>query len=397
MSFDFHQCSLAHMYRNILSLLILSLIFAVTLSAQRQVEATSGVAWQVRGSWHVDGKDAAISSGDYVPAGSLLHAGAQDASNSITVLLPDGQLILYECFTQEDCSRGFRVPALFSTPEPLAVDLLARIHESLVASSIGAAGPTAQQGLRLPRDEQVAVLDSDNRVHVEGLAARLSNGHYTYDLRPLDRSHPRQFQLEFEKNGPSITLAVPSAGLYFVTVRDALNRSRIDLFVAAVEPARAANVAKCYHDGAALMKEWNTYYLGWPVHDFQRAYLTSLMLSSDALPKNGQAAAKDDTSSHAGSPARVTNAAEDRTRVAAEPVFAPKPGLFDKEVAVALQCKTPGATIHFTVDGSQPVSKSPVYQAPIIVKTSVLTVKSYASVAGRKDSPVVTGIFRIKE
>jgi hypothetical protein len=241
------------------------------------------------------------------------------------------------------------------------------------------------------------VLDSDNRVHVEGLAARLSNGHYTYDLRPLDRSHPRQFQLEFEKNGPSITLAVPSAGLYFVTVRDALNRSRIDLFVAAVEPARASNVAKSYHDGAALMKEWNTYYLGWPVHDFQRAYLTSLMLSSDALPKNGQVAAKDDISSHAGSPARVTNAAEDRTRVAAEPVFAPKPGLFDKEVAVALQCKTPGATIHFTVDGSQPVSKSPVYQAPIIVKTSVLTVKSYASVAGRKDSPVVTGIFRIKE
>jgi hypothetical protein len=398
MSFDFRRCGLVLFEKNILLVLSLSLLYAVTISAQRPVEASSGLAWQVRGIWHVDGKDTPILPGVYVPAGSLLHPGVNDASSAITVLLPDGQLILYECFTAEDCSRGFRVPALFLTPEPLAVDLLARIHESLAASADGsAAGPTAQRGLRLPRDEQVAVLDSDNRVHVEGLAARLSNGHYTYDLRPLHHSHPRQFQLEFEKNGPSITLALPSSGLYFVTVRDAMNMTRIDLFIAAVEPGRAAEVAKSYHDGAALMKEWNTYYLGWPVHDFQRAYLTSLMRSPDGPPKDGQAVATDSISSHVGSPARVTDAAEDRTRVAAEPVFAPKPGLFDKEVAIALQCKTPGATIHFTVDGSQPVSKSPVYHAPIIVKTSVLTVKAFACVPGRKDSPVVTGIFRIKE
>jgi hypothetical protein len=172
---------------------------------------------------------------------------------------------------------------------------------------------------------------------------------------------------------------------------------RIDLFIAAVEPARAANIARSYRDGATLMREWNTYYLGWPVHDFQRAYLTSLVLSPDALPKDGLAAAAGNIPSQVRSPAGVADTAEDRTRVAAEPVFAPKPGLFDKEVAIALQCKMPGATIHFTVDGSQPVSNSPVYRAPIMVKTSVLTVKSFASVPGRKDSPVVTGIFRIKE
>jgi len=397
MSFHFHRCRLALVRRNLLLLLSLSFLFAVAISAQRPNEASSGLAWQVRGSWHVDGKDAPILPGAYVPAGSLLRPGAEDVSSSITVLLPDGQLISYECFTAEDCSRGFRVPALFLTPEPLAVDLLARIQQSLAASADGSvAGPTAQRGLRLPRDEQVAVLDSDNRVHVEGLAARMSNGHYTYDLRPMDRSHARQFHLEFEKSGPYITLAVPSAGLYFVTVRDALNMTRIDLFIAAVESARSEEVAKSYHAGAALMKEWNTYYLGWPVHDFQRAYLTSLMLSPDA-PKDGQEVTTGSISSHAESPARVTEIVQGWTRAAVEPVFAPKPGLFDKEVAVSVQCKTPGATIHFTVDGSQPVSKSPVYHAPIIVKTSVLTVKAFASVPGRKDSPVVTGIFRIKE
>jgi hypothetical protein len=398
MSFDPRRYCLALVDMNALALLALLTLFAAPISSQRPFEASSGLAWQVRGSWLVDGKGAPILTGDYVPAGALLQPGAGSANNSITVLLPDGQLILYECFTENDCSRGFRVPSLYRLPESLAVDMLARIHESLTASvSDLAVGSTTPQRPRLPRDEQVVVLDPGNRVHVEGLAARLSNGHYTYDVRPLDRSHPRQFHIELEKNGSSIVLAFPSAGLYFVTLRDALNMPRIDLFVAAVDTAWSAEVEKSYRDGAALMKEWNKYYLGWPVHDFQRAYLTSLLLRPKVFPKDGRADAADSISSQAGLLANVADTAEDRTRVAAEPAFSPKPGLFDKELAIALQCKTPGAAIHFTVDGSQPVSSSPVYHAPVIVKTSVLTVKSFASVTGKKDSPVVTGIFRIKE
>ena len=79
-----------------------------------------------------------------------------------------------------------------------------------------------------------------------------------------------------------------------------------------------------------------------------------------------------------------------------EPTFSPTPGLFDGDTAVTLRCNTPGATMHFTVDGSQPVANSPVYRAPIMVKGTELTIKSFASVAGRKDSAVVTGIFRIQ-
>jgi hypothetical protein len=398
MSFDIRRYCLALFDKNVLALLALLTLVALPISSQKPIQEYSGLAWQVRGTWQVDGTPAPILTGDYVPAGSLLQPGAGSANNSITVLLPDGQLILYECFTADDCSRGFQVPALYRVPESLAVNMLAHIHEGLAANvSDLAAGSATPQRPRLPRDEQVAVLGPDSRVHVEGLAARLPNGHYIYDVRPLDRSHPRQFHLELEKNGSSITVALPSAGLYFVTLRDALNMPRIDLFIAAVETARSADVEKAYRDGAALMKEWNKYYLGWPVHDFQRAYLTSLLLGPNALPKDGRADAADSISSLAELPAKATDTAEDRTRMAAEPEFSPKPGLFDKELAIALQCKTTGATIHFTVDGSQPVASSPVYRAPIIVKTSVLTIKSFASVTGRKDSPVVTGIFRIKE
>jgi hypothetical protein len=40
---------------------------------------------------------------------------------------------------------------------------------------------------------------------------------------------------------------------------------------------------------------------------------------------------------------------------------------------------------------------SPVYRAPIMVKETELTIKAYAGGAGKKDSAIVTGIFRIRQ
>jgi hypothetical protein len=83
--------------------------------------------------------------------------------------------------------------------------------------------------------------------------------------------------------------------------------------------------------------------------------------------------------------------------VAGEPKFSPEPGFFDGDTQVTLRCSTPGAVIHYTFDGSQPVASSPVYTAPISVKGTELTIKAFASVPGKKDSAVVTGIYRIRE
>ena len=82
---------------------------------------------------------------------------------------------------------------------------------------------------------------------------------------------------------------------------------------------------------------------------------------------------------------------------AAEPTFLPTPGVFKNAIEVTLKCDTPGATMHYTVDGAQPMNQSAVYHAPIVVLGSELTIKSFASAPGKKDSPVVTGIFRIEE
>jgi hypothetical protein len=373
----------------------------VPLLAQEAVEASPGVAWEVRGPWQADGRTAPILTGDAVQPGSLLQPAEGTANDSITVLLPDGQPILYECFTAEDCARGFRVPSLYRKPEPLAVNMLARIRAVLVRGQVDLS-TGRQRKPRLPRDEVMAVLGPDNRVDIAGLAAKLSNGSYTYYLRPLDRAYPRQFQLALKKTAPSISIALPSAGVYFVTITDALNTQRIDLFIAAVKPAQAPSLMKSFRDAQALIKQWNEDYQSWPVHDFQRAYLASIVLGANAQPGDGQAGAPGENASNAGLPGKPGDRAPsdrpaDRIGVTAEPVFSPRPGLFDGKTAIILQCKTPGATMHFTVNGSQPVASSPVYHGPIMVIGSELTIKAFASVAGGKDSAVVTGIFRIEQ
>jgi len=242
-------------------------------------------------------------------------------------------------------------------------------------------GAKGHQDTHLPRDEAVAILDSQNRVSIAGLASALPNGDYTYSLRGLDHTYQSHSQLVIEKNGPSITLALPSSGLFDVTIADNLNTPRIDLLVAAADEKKGAHFLKSIRDAKALLENWNGDYQGWPLHDFLRAYLESLVLGIPPSTTRKQTLAT----------VNQTNSGD----VTAEPAFSPQPGVFGGDTAVQLRCDTPGATIHYTVDGSQPLRSSPVYGAPIMVKGTALTIKAYATAAGKKDSAVVTGIFRI--
>jgi len=222
---------------------------------------------------------------------------------------------------------------------------------------------------------------------------RLPAGRYSCDLHPLDGRTPKQFHLPFEKTDSPVALALPSAGLYQIIIVDELNSQRIDLVVAAVTPEQAV-IGQSFHQAKQLMAEWTDFYYGWPIHDFLRAYLESLMLGA----KPGQPAASANVSppkaSIGGQSAKGKIPA---LATAAEPTFLPTPGVFKNAIEVTLKCDTPGATMHYTVDGAQPMNQSAVYHAPIVVLGSELTIKSFASAPGKKDSPVVTGIFRIEE
>lgn len=337
----------------------------------------SGIAWNVQGEWHTLGVGPALRTGDPIWPDSLLEPAPSASAHSIDVLLPDGQSILYQCFTPNDCARGFRVPALFRTPDPFAMPMLARIRAVLLTNRN--ASP-AIDNAQTVRDETVTALEPDHRIEIRGLAARLSGGEYFGDLKSFDGRYPRQSRIPLQKSGPALSLAVPGPGLYFLEITDSRNWPRIN-FMIAVEPTSESSVAKDFQKEHALMATWaHRDFFGWPIHDFQRAYLEALMLhippTPDSHPKDVIAEPR-------------------RTSVTAEPAFFPRPGVVSGNLKITLRCATPGATIHYMLGPSQPMENSPIARAPIVMSTLPMTIKAFASAPGKKDSPVVTGNFRV--
>jgi hypothetical protein len=262
--------------------LVCALLFAIGAGTLQAKKANAGLAWRVQGTWQIGGKGTPIRAGDAVAPASLLQPGDTAGDHSITILLPDGQRVLYECFTVADCARGFRVPSLIHKPDAFGTEMLARI--GAVLSSKGATAPNGQRlahATQTSRQEAVEVLDAANRVRIAGLIGGLPKGRYTCDLRPLDPTYPPQLHVVLEKTAPSIELALPAAGLYSITITDALNAPRVDLLLAAIQPEQSVHF-QSFSRARKTMEKWNNDYAGWPIDDFLRAYLESLMHGAKA-------------------------------------------------------------------------------------------------------------------
>jgi hypothetical protein len=256
--------------------LVCIFLFLQSAAVLHAKTAAAGLAWHVVGTWQIAGKGAPVRVGDAIQPASLLEPDETAGGHSITILLPDGQRILYECFTAADCARGFRVPSLVRRPDPFALDMLARI--GAILSSRPDPVPNDRRP-QIARQEAVAVLDPSNRIHVGGLIAELPNGPYTYDMRPSSHEYPPQFRLTLQKTTHSIEIALPRSGLYDITITDAQNAPRVDLLIRAIKPARSADF-QLFRRARATMEAWNDDYAGWPIDDFLRAYLESLSQSA---------------------------------------------------------------------------------------------------------------------
>jgi hypothetical protein len=82
------------------------------------------------------------------------------------------------------------------------------------------------------------------------------------------------------------------------------------------------------------------------------------------------------------------------TPVAATVDLSPAPGSFTAAQVVTLSDATPGAVIHYTIDGTTPTASSPVYSAPLNVSATT-TIKALASASGYSASLIVIGTYTI--
>jgi hypothetical protein len=88
----------------------------------------------------------------------------------------------------------------------------------------------------------------------------------------------------------------------------------------------------------------------------------------------------------------------------ATPVFSPNGGTFMRKVKVKIMCATPGATIHYTTDGSDPTSASPVYPTGnkkknagvLVTGRGSHTVKAIAIAPNFNNSPIAVATFTIQ-
>ncbi len=349
------------------------------IHAQPERTVTSGIAWNVQGEWHTLGVRAAIHTGDPIWPNALIQPDTSVSAHSIEVLLPDGQSILYQCFTRADCARGFRVPALFRAPDPFALQMLQSIRAALSEEQSKNASALAAPS-RGVREEAVVALGPEHRIHIVDLAAKLSNGDYFGDLQSIEDRYPEQSRIALHQSGPSIDLTVPGPGLYVLNITDSRNWQRINIMIAVVS-APDSRIAKDFQREHTLLATWtHRDFFGWPVHDFQRAYLESLMLHLPTAP---------------GSHPKAAIANSPRAGVTAEPDFFPRPGVVSGNMNITLRCVTPGATIHYMLGASQPLESSPIASSPIFMTTLPMTIKAFASAPGKKDSPVVTANFRV--
>ncbi|MGD0978849.1 MAG: chitobiase/beta-hexosaminidase C-terminal domain-containing protein [Candidatus Bathyarchaeia archaeon] len=78
----------------------------------------------------------------------------------------------------------------------------------------------------------------------------------------------------------------------------------------------------------------------------------------------------------------------------ATPTFSPPAGTYASSQSVTVSCATSGATITYTVDGSEPTSSSTAYSSPVSVSVTT-TIKAKAFNSGMTDSDTASATYTI--
>jgi hypothetical protein len=83
------------------------------------------------------------------------------------------------------------------------------------------------------------------------------------------------------------------------------------------------------------------------------------------------------------------------TPTVATPTFSPAAGTYSEAQTVAISCSTQGATIHYTLDGSDPSESSPIYSSPLTISETT-TIKAMAVKEDYNNSAIAEATYIIQ-
>ena len=83
------------------------------------------------------------------------------------------------------------------------------------------------------------------------------------------------------------------------------------------------------------------------------------------------------------------------TQTVATPTVSPSAGTYSPTITVSLSCATSGASIHYTLDGSNPTTNSNLYNNSPITISATTTLKAIAVKNGMNNSAILTATYTI--
>jgi hypothetical protein len=257
----------------LLCLPLFSLVFAATATEY------SGLVWRRQGDWHLNGSSAGLRLGESIPQGGLITASGA-GPHSLVILLPDGQRLLFECYREQTCVQGFRVPPIAAPPSETAYAMFKGVRDVLLmrAAAVEQPFPTpAGRDEDAANVEIIAALQAGT-VSIGPVLRVLPAGNYKLVVRP-DGPRPGAAvalpaqSLDWNPARATAPVSIATPGVYRVTVVDQNQVPRIEVELLATPPQMVAPENEALQNARSTVIAWNKAHEGWSLHDFLRAYL----------------------------------------------------------------------------------------------------------------------------
>jgi hypothetical protein len=248
----------------------------------------SGMVWERHGDWHLNGSSTALRLGEAIPPGGLVTGGKETTTHSLTILLPDGQRMLCECYEPKACSQGFRIPAITPPPRPAVWDMFVGVRNVLLLRPATAetAFPTpAGRAAMAGNFEIVAAVSPQGEISIAPALRVLPPGQYSLSVtsdgqQTSDPTRPAVQPLDWTSAQKPAQVRVSGPGLYRIRVSDPAYVPRIEIEVLATPPASLAAETAALKQARDAILAWSHIHEGWSLHGFLRVYLESRLAAS---------------------------------------------------------------------------------------------------------------------